>query len=76
MPFPSPGDLSHPGIEPGSPALQAYSLLSYDGIPLILGVINEQTKPNKTKQVDTENKLVVTTGEGQGKDKMGRGSVI
>ena len=28
MPFPSPGDLSHPGIRPGSPALQADSLLS------------------------------------------------
>ena len=27
LPFPSPGDLSDPGIEPGSPALQAYSLL-------------------------------------------------
>ena len=25
-PFPSPGDLSDPGIEPGSPALQADSL--------------------------------------------------
>ena len=27
-PFPSPGDLPDPGIEPGSPALQADSLLS------------------------------------------------
>ena len=25
-PFPSPGDLLHPGIKPGSPALQANSL--------------------------------------------------
>ena len=24
LPFPSPGDLPDPGIEPGSPALQAY----------------------------------------------------
>jgi len=23
LPFPSPGDLHHPGIKPGSPALQA-----------------------------------------------------
>ena len=23
LPFPSPGDLPHPGVEPGSPALQA-----------------------------------------------------
>ena len=28
LPFPSPGDLQDPGIEPGSPALQADSLLS------------------------------------------------
>ena len=27
-PFPSPGDLSNPGIEPRSPALQSDSLLS------------------------------------------------
>ena len=27
-PFPSPGDLPNPGIEPGSPALQVDSLLS------------------------------------------------
>ena len=28
LPFPSPGDLPDPGIEPGSPALQADALLS------------------------------------------------
>ena len=28
LPFPSPGDLSHPGIKPGSPALQVDSLPS------------------------------------------------
>ena len=28
LPFPSPGDLPHPGFEPGSPALQADTLLS------------------------------------------------
>ena len=28
LPFPSPGDLCNPGIEPGSPALQADCLLS------------------------------------------------
>ena len=28
LPFPSPGDLPNPGIEPGSPALEAGSLLS------------------------------------------------
>ena len=37
LPFPSPGDLPDPAIEPGSPALQADSLrlywLSYEGSP-------------------------------------------
>ena len=28
LPFPSPGDLPNPGTEPGSPTLQADSLLS------------------------------------------------
>ena len=28
LPFPSPGDLPDPGIEPGSPALQANALTS------------------------------------------------
>ena len=28
LPFPSPEDLPNPGIEPGSPALQAHALLS------------------------------------------------
>ena len=28
LPFPPPGDLPDPGIEPGSPALQAESLLT------------------------------------------------
>ena len=28
VPFPSPGDVPNPGIEPGSPALQADALLS------------------------------------------------
>ena len=34
LPFPSPGDLPNPGIEPASPALQAGSLpLSHQGSP-------------------------------------------
>ena len=28
LPFPSPGDLPNPGIEPGSPAFRANALLS------------------------------------------------
>ena len=34
LPFLSPGDLSHPGIEPVSPALKADSLLSKPPGPL------------------------------------------
>jgi len=35
LPFPSPGDLPNPGIEPGSPALQAEALPSEPpGMPL------------------------------------------
>ena len=34
LPFPSPGDLPHPGIDLGSSALQAdLFCLSYQGIP-------------------------------------------
>ena len=33
LPFPSSGNLPSPGIEPASPALQADSLLSYQGSP-------------------------------------------
>ena len=36
LPFPSPGDLPNPGTEPGSPALQADSLLTeLQGKPLV-----------------------------------------
>ena len=39
LPFPSPGDLPNPGIEPGSPALQADSLLTeLQGKPLYVYV--------------------------------------
>ena len=37
LPFPSPGDLPNPGIEPGSPAFQADALLSEPpGKPIIV----------------------------------------
>ena len=37
LPFPSPGDLPNPGVEPGSPALQADSLLTESPGKLWLG---------------------------------------
>ena len=45
LPFPSPGDLPNPGIEPGSPALQADALpskppgKSRNGLRLLLSII-------------------------------------
>ena len=43
LPFPSPGDLPNPGIEPGSPVLQADSLLlSHQGTQsffILLGLL-------------------------------------
>ena len=40
LPFPSPGDLPHPGIEPTSPAVQADSLpMSHWGSHMLSGVI-------------------------------------
>ena len=32
LPFPSPGDIPNPGIKPGSPALEADALTSFEGI--------------------------------------------
>ena len=44
LPFPSPGDLPDPGIQPMSPALQADSLLSEPpGKPNTQGPIANQT---------------------------------
>ena len=44
LPFPSPGNLRHPGIKPGSPASQADSLLSEPpgrGKPIYSIVLNK-----------------------------------
>ena len=47
LPFPSPGDLPHPGIEPGSPAFQADALTS---VPL-LGSYLKKTKTLTKKDI-------------------------
>ena len=44
LPFPSPGDLPDPGIEPGSPALQADSLLSESPGKQIVSVHEERLR--------------------------------
>ena len=60
-PFPSPGDLNHPGIEPGSPALAGiHSLpLSHQGSPnnVIAGIENGPRKKviNYVKYHEREN---------------------
>ena len=47
LPFPSPGDLPGPGIEPGSPALQGFML-----------VIKETFKHQDTEMIEVKRKLV------------------
>ena len=44
LPFPSPGDLPNPGIEPGSPALQANDLSSEPPrkLPIAISVIKSR----------------------------------
>ena len=46
LPFPSPGDLPNPGIEPRSPVLQADSLPSKPASPIKYG---ERNQINRTK---------------------------
>ena len=53
-PFPSPGNLPDPGIEPGSPALQAGSLqLSYQGSPRLLFFLIERRNILSSPQSQT-----------------------
>ena len=42
MPFPSPGDLPNPGMEPRSPALQADSLPSELQVMMIIIIGNQK----------------------------------
>ena len=49
LPFPSPGDLPDPGIEPGSPALQADSLLCRSNEPAV-----SRTKPPENRIANVE----------------------
>ena len=53
LPFPSPGDLPKPGIEPGLPALQTDALLSEPpGRPLVWPQVNnrEGTQPHPSTE--------------------------
>ena len=45
LPFPPPGDLPDPGIEPGSPALQVNSLLSdLPGSPKVTQLVSGKSE--------------------------------
>ena len=48
-PFSSPGDLPHPGIEPGSPALQADSLLSESPVQFSRSVVSDFLRPHESQ---------------------------
>ena len=50
LPFPSPGDLPDPGIKPGSPALQADSLLSESPGKPIAPVIRRLIKSSNRRE--------------------------
>ena len=52
LPFPSPGDLPNPGIEPGSPALEA------DTLTFMFEVIHNVKKKNCKKEEEEEEILV------------------
>ena len=58
LPFPSPGDLPNPGIEPGSPALQADSLLSE--LPRKPGKRTGKTNNIKAHGMELTEKAMVT----------------
>ena len=44
MPFPSPGDLPDPGIEPRSPTLQADTLPSEEELKSLLMKVKEESE--------------------------------
>ena len=51
LPFPSPGDLPNPGIEPGSPALEADALASEPPGKLGIGMQWSQEQESYTEEV-------------------------
>ena len=64
LPFPSPGDLPDPGIEPASHALQTDSLpWSYQGSPAARIVIGKRRQRSsmveRKKESEFENKLEI-----------------
>ena len=54
LPFPSPGDLTEPEIEPGSPALEADALTSEPFITIGYSTIFSSTKNTGSGEKDLE----------------------
>ena len=52
LPFPSPGDLPNPGIEPGSPALQADTLTSEPPAAVAAAAKSLQSCPTLCDPID------------------------
>ena len=60
LPFPSPGDLPNPGIQPGSPALQSDALSSEPQFDLICLLTKKKKKKEKEKK-DYKREALLTT---------------
>ena len=61
LPFPSPGDLSNPGIKPTSPTLWADSLPSEPpGKPLLMVNVFKEKKKKKKKQKAVEMHVTIS----------------
>ena len=54
MPFPSPGDLPDPGIEPGSPSLEADTLTSEPPGKMNITVIQVYAPTSNDKEAEVE----------------------
>ena len=67
LPFPSPGDLPDPGIEPSSPTLQADSLPSESGKRTCMRYLDSQIQRQNVEQL-----LPGAGGEGNGESLLNR----
>ena len=64
LPFPSPGDLPDPGIEPGSPALQSEALTSETPRkPIVCVTVSKKCQHNFAKGMLTSLNIRIQTEE-------------
>ena len=77
LPFPSPGDLPDPGIEPGSPVLQADALPSEPGgIPMYIHKWKDIKKEGQSDICHSVDKPWKDYASGISQTQKGRDSVI